>query len=65
MSGDLENLTERDFEIIDSWGLNKNPFAAVEDYSSLRTERRWIAKYQLETYKEYVRKRKTIIVKME
>ena len=61
MGGNLENLTEKDLEIIDSWGLDENPFAAINDYSSLRTERRWMAKYQIETYKEYVRKRNEYI----
>ena len=61
MSGDLENLTDRDFSIIESWGLKNNPFAAIKDYSPLKTELRWMANGQFETYKEYVRKRNEYI----
>ena len=57
MSGDLENLNEQDFLTIKQWNLENDPFAAVKDYSATKTERRWIAKDQIETYKEYVRKR--------
>ena len=61
MSGDLDNLLDSDFEIIKSWGLDIDPFAAVKDYSTLKTERRWLAKDQIKTYKEYIRKRNDYI----
>ena len=32
MSGNLENLSDIDFAIIDSWGLDTDPFAAIKDY---------------------------------
>ena len=61
MSGNLDNLKDIDFQVINSWGLEDDPFAAIKDYSALKTERRWMAKDQIETYKEYVRKRNEYI----
>ena len=61
MSGDLENLTEYDFSVIEDWKLDIDPFAAIKDYSATKTERRWKAIDQLEVYKNYVSKRKGYI----
>ena len=61
MSGNLDNLKDIDFQVINSWGLEDDPFAAIKDYSALKTERRWMAKDQIETYQEYVRKRNEYI----
>lgn len=57
MKGDLENLKDSEFEKIKSWGLDIDPFAAVNDFSTLKTERRWLAKDQIETYNIYINKR--------
>ena len=35
---DLENLTDADFEKVRSWGLQLDPFAAVRDFSFLKSE---------------------------
>ncbi len=61
MSGDLENLTEKDFSVIKRWNLESDPFAAVKDYSPTKTERRWKAADQIEVYKNYVAKRNNYI----
>ena len=46
--------TKKDFEILDSLGLDKNPFQAVKDYSPLKTEQRWLLPEQQELYKKYI-----------
>lgn len=38
----MRTPTPKDFEIIESWGLEKNPFAAIDDYSELKRELRWM-----------------------
>ncbi len=58
---DLENLTEDEFKKIESWGLDENPFAAVDDFSFLKSEQRWENKEQIFAYNEYVRKRNEYI----
>ena len=58
---DLENLTKEDFKKIESWGLDKDPFAAVKDFSFLKCEQRWQNKEQIIAYKEYFRKREEYI----
>ena len=58
---DLENLSEKEFEKIKSWGLDHDPFAAVKDFSFLKCEQRWQNKEQIVAYNEYVRKRKEYI----
>jgi len=54
---DLENLTDADFEKVRSWGLQLDPFAAVRDFSFLKSEQRWQNKEQIAAHNEYVRKR--------
>lgn len=53
--------TDHDFEVIRSWGLEENPFAAVEDFSHLKTELRWENKEQMDIYNDYVRRRNEYI----
>ena len=36
------DVTEKDFEIIDSWGLGEDPFKAISDYSERKKELRWL-----------------------
>ena len=58
---DLENLTEEDFKKVKCWGLDNNPFAAVEDFSFLKAEQRWQNKDQIIAHDEYVKKRNNYI----
>tara|TARA_S200000501_G_C20844708_1_gene753155 strand:- start:34 stop:888 length:855 start_codon:yes stop_codon:yes gene_type:complete len=58
---DLENLSKKDFDKINSWGLDLDPFVAVKDFSFLKCEQRWQNKEQIIAYNEYVRKRKEYI----
>ena len=53
--------TDQDFEAIRSWGLKENPFAAVEDFSHLKTELRWENKEQMDIYNDYVKRRNEYI----
>lgn len=65
MSGDLDNLTDYDFSVIKSWNLDNDPFAAIKDFSSTKTERRWLAKDQNEVYQNYVSKRNNYILEKD
>lgn len=49
--------SEKDFDTIKKWGHFDNPFAAVDDFSHTKSERRWLNPEQNEIYDEYVRKR--------
>lgn len=58
-------LTQKDFEIVESWGLTNKPFAAVEDYTPLRAEQRWENPEQQAVYEDYVRRRNEYIQKKD
>jgi ubiquinone/menaquinone biosynthesis C-methylase UbiE len=47
----------KDFERIASWGLDKNPFAAVDDYSDLKAQLRWLNPEHRECHNAYFLKR--------
>lgn len=49
--------TKKDFEIIKGWGLDKNPFAAVSDFSPLKAELRWLNPEHRQIYIDYINKR--------
>lgn len=49
--------SDEDFKKIENWGLRENPFAAVADFSQLKTEQRWLNPEQNEVYDRYVEAR--------
>ena len=51
MSGDLANLKDSEFEKIKSWGLDIDPFAAVKDFSTLKTKEDGSQKIKLKLMK--------------
>jgi ubiquinone/menaquinone biosynthesis C-methylase UbiE len=51
------DVTERDFEIIDSWGLEKDPFKAISDYSERKKELRWLNPENREAFVRYIQAR--------
>lgn len=48
---------DKDFQALDAWGLAANPFAAVEDYSAMKTELRWLNGENRKVYVDYVKRR--------
>jgi ubiquinone/menaquinone biosynthesis C-methylase UbiE len=50
-------VTQKDFEKIDAWGLEKNPFKAIDDFSERKKEFRWLNPEHREAYAEYIQKR--------
>lgn len=54
-------LSAEDFSKVESWGLENNPFAAVEDFSYVKCEQRWLNPEQQEIYVDYVRRRNEYI----
>ncbi len=57
--------TEFDFKVIESWGLKERPLAAVDDYSHLKCEQRWLNPEQHEIYADYVMRRKEYVQKKD
>lgn len=53
--------SEDDFKKIESWGLKEDPFAAITDFSQLRTEHRWLNPEQNDVYDRYVASRNEYI----
>jgi ubiquinone/menaquinone biosynthesis C-methylase UbiE len=51
------DVTERDFEIISNWGLEKEPFKAVSEYSERKKELRWLNPENREVYVRYIHAR--------
>ena len=49
--------TQKDFEIVESWGLDKNPFAAIDDCSELKRELRWLNPEHRACHEQYYQKR--------
>ncbi len=50
-------VSKQDFDEIDSWGLERDPFAAVADYSELKRELRWLNPEHRDSFVEYIYKR--------
>lgn len=50
-------VSNQDFNEIKSWGLEKNPFAAVEDFSEMKKELRWLNPENRKAYVDYIHKR--------
>ncbi len=55
------DVSEEDFKRIADWGLAENPFAAVDDFSPLKPELRWLNPEQQEVYANYVKARNSYI----
>jgi len=51
------NYSPKDIYKIKKWGMNKNPFVAINDFSFLKTELRWLNKDHIEVYKKYFNRR--------
>ena len=45
--------TNKDIKILKSWGMLKDPFKAVKDYSHLKSDLRWKNKEHLDAYHKY------------
>ena len=50
-----------DFEVIESWGLEKNPFAGPQKFNISEFGKRWRVPGQIEAYEKYVKTRKQYI----
>ena len=48
---------KKHFDIIKKWGLDKNPFRAISDYSETKAEQRHLNKQWKKLYKKYYDKR--------
>ena len=48
---------DKDFAAIRSWGLESDPFAAVADYSEMKSELRWLNADNRRVYVDYVKRR--------
>jgi SAM-dependent methyltransferase len=48
----ISEPTEADFDAVRAWGMVENPFAAVDDYSDLKAELRWLNAYQRAAHME-------------
>ncbi|MBX3586592.1 MAG: class I SAM-dependent methyltransferase [Ramlibacter sp.] len=48
---------DKDFEAVAAWGLQANPFAAVDDFSAMKTELRWLNGENRKIYVDYVKRR--------
>ncbi|MEO9276660.1 MAG: class I SAM-dependent methyltransferase [Nitrososphaera sp.] len=49
--------TKDDFEIIKSWGLDKDPFKAISDYSEEKSKLRWKNPEHIEAHERYTKTR--------
>ena len=52
---------DEDFQAIKSWGLDENPLRAIEDFSPLKLEMRWVNSHQRDAHLEYYKKREDYI----
>jgi SAM-dependent methyltransferase len=48
---------KKHFKIIESWGLDKNPFRAIDDYDELKAEKRHLISGQKKAYNKYWQRR--------
>lgn len=46
-----------DFNELAAWGLEQNPFAAVDDFSAMKAELRWLNPENRRVYVDYVKRR--------
>ena len=49
----ISTLKTKDFEILESWGMSKDPFIATKDFSALKAEQRWLINEQKIAYRKY------------
>ncbi len=49
--------TKKDFEVVASWSLDRNPFSAIDDYSDLKRELRWLNPGHRKCHDNYFLKR--------
>jgi len=49
--------TKENWDILHSWKLDENPFAAVDDYSDLKRELRWLNSLHREYWEDTILKR--------
>lgn len=47
------DVDEKDFDVLKSWGHLDNPFKAIEDFSELKLEYRWLNQEHREAYLKY------------
>lgn len=50
-------VSEADFEELRTWGLEKDPFAAVKDFSELKKELRWLNPEHRQLFVDYMYRR--------
>ncbi len=48
---------DKDFASLEAWGLEADPFAAVRDFSAMKTELRWLNGENRKVYVDYVKRR--------
>ena len=48
---------DNDFASLEAWGLEIDPFAAVRDFSAMKTELRWLNGENRKVYVDYVKRR--------
>ncbi len=48
---------DKDFAAVQAWGLAENPFAAVDDFSAMKTELRWLNAENRRVYVNYTKLR--------
>jgi len=48
---------DKDFDALAAWGLAANPFAAVDDFSAMKAELRWLNPENRKIYVDYVKRR--------
>ena len=54
-------VSKSDFNTIEKWGLEKDPFAAVKDFDLVKVEQRWLNPEQNATHAKYVAAREEYI----
>jgi ubiquinone/menaquinone biosynthesis C-methylase UbiE len=47
------NYSKKELKILNSWGMHKNPFVAIKDYSHIKSDLRWENKENLLAYDKY------------
>jgi SAM-dependent methyltransferase len=55
------NPTDKDFEMLASWGLKENPLRAIEDFSPLKEMARWLNPRQRQAHHDYIKARESNI----
>jgi len=57
----MRNPEKEDFLKLAEWGLEANPFKAIEDYSDLKSELRWLNQYHRDAHYDYIKAREDYI----